>query len=63
MNAREAAYHADAVSFEDLLVSQQRLVEAELELHNLKTNRELALTRLYLESGSLLDEFDVTATD
>ena len=62
VKAREAAYQADAVTFEDLLDSQQRFVEAQLELHNLKTDRELALTRLYLESGSLMDEFEV-ATD
>lgn len=60
LKAREAAYQADAVTFEDLLDSQQRVVEAQLELHNVKTDRELALTRLYLESGSLLDEFEVS---
>ncbi|MEL7498509.1 MAG: TolC family protein [Planctomycetota bacterium] len=60
VKARLAAYDADAVGFEDLLEAQQQLLDAELALHNAKTDRELAMSRLFAESGTLLDEFQVT---
>lgn len=61
MDARVAAYEADAVGFEDLLDAQQRFLEASLELHNAMADRELAQSRLYSEAGSLLNEFQVFA--
>ena len=61
MDARVAAYEADAVGFEDLLDAQQRFLESSLDLHNAMADRELAQSRLYSEAGSLLNEFQVFA--
>ncbi len=59
VDARQAAYDADAVGFEDLLDAQQRKLEAELRRHTILTSRERALARLNAESGSLLDEYRI----
>ncbi len=59
VDSRKAAYKADAVGFEDLLDSQQRLLEAELEYHRTKTDYELAHSTLHSQSGRLLSEFQI----
>lgn len=58
--AREAAYDADAVGFEDLLEAQRFYLDAELSLHNAKTDLERALYRLASEEGSLLLDFQIS---
>lgn len=59
LDSRKAAYKADAVGFEDLLDSQQRYLEAELDYHSSKSDFELARAALMLESGSLLSEYQI----
>lgn len=60
VQSRNAAYEADAVDFEELLQAQRLYLESELDLHTAKTDREQSMARVYLESGSLLDEFSIT---
>jgi outer membrane protein TolC len=59
--ARKAAFDADAVGFEDLLESQRFYLDAELALHDAKTQRERAIYQLASEGGTLLTEFQIRA--
>ncbi|HBJ35577.1 MAG TPA: hypothetical protein DDZ51_12685 [Planctomycetaceae bacterium] len=59
--ARKAAYDADAVGFEDLLEAQRFYLDAELALHDAKTQRERAIYQLASEGGTLLAEFQIRA--
>ena len=61
--ARQAAYEADAVGFDELLDAQQRQLDAELAYTQALTNYELAQELLLLESGKLLTEHQVHLID
>ena len=74
VRARQAAYEADAVGFDELLNAQQRLLDAELNYQQAMADYELSRETLHSESGRLLQEhqihlgeaeclsFDATAT-
>lgn len=59
VDARSAAYAADAVGFEDLLLAQQRLLEARLDYHRSLINFELARVQMVIESGQLFQEYNI----
>ena len=59
VDARTAAYKADAAEFEDLLNAQQRLLDAELAFHVAKTDYELAIAQVQFESAELLPEYAI----
>ena len=63
VEARTAAYKADAAEFEDLLNAQQRLLDAELAFHVAKTEYELAIAQVQFESADLLGEFAINLVD
>ncbi len=57
--ARNAAYKADAIGFEDLLDAQQNLLNAQLDFHVAETDYELALAQVLFESSHLLEEYSI----
>ena len=59
VQARVAAYKADAVGFEDLLDAQQNLLNAQLDFHVAETDYELALAQVLFESSHLLEEYSI----
>lgn len=60
VQARNAAYEADAIGFQDLLDAQATLLDAELAFQNAKASYELALAQVYFESGYLLREYSIS---
>ena len=63
VEARTAAYKADAAGFEDLLDAQQRLLDAELAFHVAKTDYELAIAQVQFEASDLLTEYAINLAE
>ena len=63
VDARTAAYNADAAEFEDLLDAQQRLLNAELAFHSAKMDYELGVAQVQFESSDLLSEYAINLVD
>ena len=59
LDARSAAYLADAVGFEDLLLAQQRLLLARLDHHRALIDYEIAREQMVIESGQLFREYGI----
>ena len=59
VDARSAAYEADAVGFEDLLLAQQRLLQSRLDLHRSAIDYELARVQMVIDSGQLFREYNI----
>ena len=60
VDARTAAYEADAVGFDELLQAQLRLLDSRLSHSQTMTNYELSKGQLLLEAGQLLGELGLT---
>ena len=63
VEARTAAYKADAAGFEDLLDAQQRLLDAELAFHVAKMDHELAIAQVQFEASDLLTEYAINLVE
>ena len=63
VEARFAAYEADAIGFDELLDAQSRMLTAQLAYFNAITNYELSRNDLYLQSGRLLIEHGVALNE
>lgn len=59
IQARQAAFKADAVGFDELLDSQQRLLQAELAYHQTLFDLQIAKMQIQFESSTLLSDFGV----
>ena len=63
VEARTAAYKADAAGFEDLLDAQQRLLDAELAFHVAKMDHELAIAQVQFEASDLRTEYAINLVE
>ena len=62
LDARSAAYSADAVGFEDLLLAQQRLLQSRLDYHRALIDYEISRKQMVIESGQLFREYGIHHT-